>query len=65
MGRPGQEFANPLTGERVLFLTTAEESGGDLFAGETFVPAGGPEQPLHFHYRRRRFRSDRARARSA
>jgi mannose-6-phosphate isomerase-like protein (cupin superfamily) len=40
---------NPVTGERFTFLTTAEETSGELLKLKAEIPAGTPGVPLHYH----------------
>ena len=40
MAQPGESIANPVTGERVVFRTTAAESDGALLAMDYCAPAG-------------------------
>ncbi len=40
---------NPVTGERFTFLTTAEETDGELLKIKAEIPAGTPGVPLHYH----------------
>ena len=38
MARRGQTIVNPVSGERITFRTTAEESNGELVAIELALP---------------------------
>ena len=51
MSPAGREVVNPTTGERIVFLKTAADTGGDYFRMEIFVEAGrsGMAGPEHFH----------------
>lgn len=40
---------NPVTGERLTFLATAEETGGELLKVKSELPAGSPGVPMHYH----------------
>lgn len=40
---------NPLNGERITFLTTAEQSGGEYVKVRAELPAGASGPPLHYH----------------
>lgn len=40
---------NPLSGERITFLTTAEETGGEFVKIRAELPAGASGPPLHYH----------------
>jgi mannose-6-phosphate isomerase-like protein (cupin superfamily) len=56
MADPGDVIINPVTGQRLTFLATAHETGGQLFRAEGVFPAGGfagvehihPQQDEHF-----------------
>ena len=41
MGEPGREISNPLTGERLRFLHTAEETAGQVLIFDCFLRPGG------------------------
>jgi mannose-6-phosphate isomerase-like protein (cupin superfamily) len=45
----GRVIENPVTGERLTFLVTAEETGGELLRVKTELPAGSPGVPMHYH----------------
>ena len=51
--RPAASLArvieNPVTGERLTFLATTEETGGELLKVKGELPAGSPEAPMHYH----------------
>jgi quercetin dioxygenase-like cupin family protein len=50
MAKTGQTIENPVTGQRVLFLTSAKENGGTRWEVEWFVkPHQGKFPPEHFH----------------
>ena len=40
---------NPLTGERVTFLATAEETNGDYVRIRNETSAGAPGPVMHYH----------------
>lgn len=40
---------NPLSGERITFLTTGEQSGGEFARIRCALPAGASGPPLHYH----------------
>lgn len=40
---------NPVTGERLTFLATAEETSGQLLKVKNELPAGSPGVPMHYH----------------
>lgn len=56
MARSGEVIENPVTGQRMRFLITGAESGGELFRAEGTFPPGGfagvehvhPQQHEHF-----------------
>ncbi len=45
----GRILENPITGERMRFLVTTEESGGSLFRVEYFMPPRGSLRGTHLH----------------
>ena len=45
----GRVIENPVTGERMTFLVTTEESGGELLKVKSKLPAGSPGVPMHYH----------------
>jgi quercetin dioxygenase-like cupin family protein len=49
MAQSGQEIANPRTGQRMLFLKTAGETGGALLSMQTTNPPTGEFEPVHVH----------------
>jgi quercetin dioxygenase-like cupin family protein len=50
MAAAGQTFVNPLTRERMVFITTARDSNGLLLEIEFFIqPNTGRVLPAHFH----------------
>lgn len=50
MAKTGQMIENPVTGQRILFLTAANENGGTRWEVEWFVkPHQGQFPPEHFH----------------
>ena len=49
MARRGQEIEHPVTGERVVFLDTAADTGGELVRMEFFVRPGGFVATEHVH----------------
>ena len=40
MARQGETIENPITGERMTFLTTAQETGGEFAKIKDEIPAG-------------------------
>ena len=51
MAHAGQSVANPVTGERVVFRSTAADSGGELLSMDYYAPAGYVIAPTHVHPR--------------
>lgn len=49
MVKSGGEILNPRTGQRILFLQTAGNTGGELLRTENFHPAHSPPEPEHVH----------------
>ncbi|HLT47479.1 MAG TPA: cupin domain-containing protein [Rubricoccaceae bacterium] len=49
MAAPGDVIENPVTGERVVFLQTGEQTGGALLQAELFVRPGGFVAAEHVH----------------
>jgi len=49
MARPGQEFVNAGAGERWIFRTTSEETGGELLRVEVHLRPGGGPPIAHTH----------------
>ena len=49
MARAGDQIENALTGERVTFVRTAADTGGELLEMESVWPAGGRRTPRHVH----------------
>ena len=49
MARPGDAIENPVTGQRLTFLVTGADSGGELFRAEGAFPAGGFAGVEHLH----------------
>jgi quercetin dioxygenase-like cupin family protein len=49
MFRAGDFIENPVTGERVTFITTAAETDGELVIVETVVQPGGAVATKHIH----------------
>ena len=45
------EICNPRTGQRMRFLLTAAETGGELLRIETVNPPGRDAEPMHVHPR--------------
>jgi quercetin dioxygenase-like cupin family protein len=49
MAHPGLIVDNPVSGERFVFTTTAEDTGGELLVFELEVPPGGRVPGGHVH----------------
>jgi quercetin dioxygenase-like cupin family protein len=49
MASAGEEIENPATGERVRFVRTAAETGGELLELELTWPRPGRRAPEHVH----------------
>src|SRR5213592_3720632 len=55
MARAGQSIENPRTGERLTFLQTASDTGGELMSFEFALAPGGAVPVAHVH----RFQEER------
>ena len=56
MARAGDVIENPMTGERITFLKTASDTGGEMLAFEYLAAAHTAGPPLHVHpYQEERF----------
>jgi mannose-6-phosphate isomerase-like protein (cupin superfamily) len=49
MARPGETVENAATGERITFVTTAADSGGELLAMDDVWTRPGHRAPEHVH----------------
>ncbi|MEZ4520191.1 MAG: cupin domain-containing protein [Thermomicrobiales bacterium] len=49
MAQAGDEIENPVTGQRLIFLKTADETGGELLEMESHYKPGGWPPALHYH----------------
>jgi mannose-6-phosphate isomerase-like protein (cupin superfamily) len=49
MARAGDTVENPLTGERITFVTTAADSGGELLVMDDVWTRPGHRAPEHVH----------------
>ncbi len=45
----GRTVEDPMTGQRLTFLVTEEESGGEFVRVETGLPPRSPGPPMHYH----------------
>lgn len=49
MAKAGDEIVNPRTGQRMVFLKTGTETGGELVQIDTHNPPTGVAEPKHVH----------------
>lgn len=49
MAQAGQCITNPITGERITFLETEDDTGGAHMRFDCWVPPGGVRLPPHVH----------------
>ncbi len=49
MAKAGDEIVNPRTGQRMVFLETGEETGGQSVRIDTYNPPTGVPEPEHVH----------------
>jgi len=49
MAKAGDEIVNPRTGQRMVFLETSSETGGELVQIDTYNPPTGVPEPEHVH----------------
>lgn len=49
MARAGDEIVNPRTGQRMVFLETGEQTGGQLLRIDSYNPPSPPLEPEHVH----------------
>lgn len=49
MATSGSEILNTRTGQRIIFLQTATDTGGTYLRMESFHPPGQPAEPEHVH----------------
>ncbi len=49
MARAGQVIENPITGERITFLKTSADTGGELLSVEVELPPRAKGVPMHYH----------------
>src|SRR5215203_4114138 len=49
MAKAGDEIVNPRTGQRMVFLKTSTETGGELVQIDTYNPPTGVAEPEHVH----------------
>lgn len=51
VARPGETIENPVTGERVTWIETADSTGGELVASDLYVQPGAAVGLAHRHVR--------------
>lgn len=51
MAQVGEQIENPRTGQRMLFLETGSETGGERVRIESWNPPTGEDEPMHVHPR--------------
>jgi quercetin dioxygenase-like cupin family protein len=49
VAKAGDEIVNPRTGQRMVFLQTGEDNGGELVRIDTYNPPTGVAEPEHVH----------------
>ncbi len=49
MAKAGDEIGNPRTAQRMVFLKTGTETGGELVQIDTYNPPTGVPEPKHVH----------------
>ncbi len=49
MAHAGDELLNPVSGQRLVFLQTTEDTKGELLEVESTYAAGGQQPPVHYH----------------
>jgi mannose-6-phosphate isomerase-like protein (cupin superfamily) len=49
VAKAGDEIANPRTGQRMVFLETGEETGGELLRIDSYNPPSAPLESEHVH----------------
>src|SRR5215216_5306414 len=49
MAKAGDEIVNPRTGQRMVFLETGQETGGQLLRIDSYNPPTGVPEPEHVH----------------
>ena len=49
MAKAGDEIVNPRTGQRMVFLETGRETGGQSLRIDTYYPPTGVPEPEHVH----------------
>ena len=48
MAHAGDELLNPVSGQRLVFLQTTEDTKGELLEVESTYEAGGQQPPVHY-----------------
>ena len=51
MARPGETIENPVTGERVTWIETAQSTGGELLAADLYIRPAAAVAAAHRHVR--------------
>src|SRR5215207_2613272 len=49
VAKAGDEIVNPRTGQRMVFLKTGTETGGELLRIDSYNPPSPPLEPEHVH----------------
>lgn len=49
MAKPGDVIENPITGEKIVFIQTAEDTDGECLEMDLFVRSGGYVAAEHIH----------------
>ena len=49
MARAGRRLTNPFTGQTIVFVRTAEDTGGELLELESIYGSAGDAAPPHMH----------------
>ena len=51
MARPGETIENPVTGERITWIETAQSTGGELLAADLYIRPAAAVAAAHRHVR--------------
>ena len=49
MAKAGDTIENQYTGQRITFVRTSADTGGEVLELESLMPGGGPMPPSHLH----------------